>query len=283
MHSPALLLLLFAAFSTLKADEFELPVVLDATEVPECIQACLSNLFFSAAEMIHLHNPVDKFNDLCTTYHNATQCIENQKDTCVQTTLFDIALSGLDELCNERDEELYQHKECLREHSEVVLKNCDRTCQFTTVLMELAGHGNAKGIQELQENHDALAKEVSAVCVTFGCMSSCVSRDLNVRCHPAGTIITEALLKPFFTASTIFEEVGPRAKISIYRQVPPECYYLMTYDAVKGITEGKPPSKALARSPEEAIQKEIALKDKRRKQKKADLEKQFLMDAGHGF
>lgn len=274
---------MLGVFHTLRCDDFELPVVLDATGVPDCIQACLSDLFYTAAELIHLQNPVDKFDDLCRSYENASLCIENQKDTCIQTTLFDIALSGLDELCNEKEEELLEHKQCLSEHAEMALKNCDRCCHFTNILIDFSGHGTSEGIQKLQENHESLVKEVSAVCTTFGCMSSCVAREINAKCPPAGTIITEALLKPFFTASAIFEEIGPRAKISIYRQVPPQCYYLINYEAVQGIANGKSPSKALANNPEEAIMKEIALKEQLRKQKKAELEKQFLLDAKQGI
>ncbi|KAK6040042.1 hypothetical protein COOONC_22453 [Cooperia oncophora] len=117
-----------------------------------------SDLFYSVAELIHLQDPVAKFQEVCKNYHSASLCVENQKDTCVQTTLFEIALSGLDELCNEREEDLMPHRECLDQHAELVLKNCDHSCQLTSVLTNLAGQGNAKRLQQLEEDHDALAK-----------------------------------------------------------------------------------------------------------------------------
>ncbi|KAL6737524.1 hypothetical protein Aduo_011158 [Ancylostoma duodenale] len=284
MHA-SLLTLLFTCtiFNFSHAQDLDLPFVLDAGGVPECIQACLSDLFYSAAELVYLQNPVEKFRELCRTYDNASQCIEDQKDTCYQTTVFDIALSGLDEVCNEREEDWMEHKDCLEVHSEVVLKNCDHQCHFTDVMITLSGKGNPKGLQKLQEDQEALQKELASVCTSFGCMSSCAARDLNINCSPVGTIIVEALLKPFFTIATIFEEIGPRAKISIYRQVPSQCYYLVDYEEVHGISHGKPPSKMTSKNPEEAVLNEITTKEEMKKKKKAELEKMFLMEARKGL
>ncbi|WKY07338.1 hypothetical protein Q1695_007073 [Nippostrongylus brasiliensis] len=292
--------LLLLAPNTLKANEFGLAVSLDTTGVPECIQACLTGLFYAAAELVHLPDPVDRFLGLCWTYHNATLCVEEQKDTCIQTTLFNIALSGLDELCHEREEDLLPHKECLRDHLEMALKNCDRTCDFTDVLMQMSGKKNSKFMQKLKEEQkeqthlgteepglmqklkeeqSMLQTEIADICSSFGCMSSCVTADLNAYCSPAGTIITQALLKPFFTAAQIFEEIGPRSKISVFRQIPPQCYYLINIDQVQGVVKGIAPSKELFKTPEEAVQKEVSMKEELKNKKKADLEKQFLKDA----
>ncbi|KAK5976521.1 CPG4 domain-containing protein [Trichostrongylus colubriformis] len=283
MRTQYVLLQLLAALSTLRADDFELSLTLDVTGVPQCIQACLSDLFYSVTELIHLQNPVAKFPSLCKTYADASLCVENQKETCVQTTLFEIALSGLDELCNERAEDLIPHKECLEQHAELVLKNCDQSCQLTSILMDLAGKRSAEELQKLEEDHDKMAKEVSSLCTAFGCMSSCVAHDLNVQCSPAGTIIVKALLKPFITGATIFEEIGARAKMSIYRQIPSLCYYLTNLKDVEGIAEGRPPAEPSDKNPEEAIRREIKLKEQQRKQKKAELERLFLMDAKQGI
>ncbi|XGW26455.1 hypothetical protein V3C99_007231 [Haemonchus contortus] len=284
MQALYVLLPLLAALSLSKADEVESEdAVFDATGVPQCIQACLSDLLYAVTEMIHLQNPVAKFPGLCETYRKASSCIENQKEACVQTTLFEIALSGLDELCNDRDEDLAPHKECLDRHADLILKNCDHSCHLTSVLSHLAEHGDAEALQKLEEDHETLKKELSSICTTFGCMSSCVAHDLNVQCSPVGTIITESLLRPFHTAATIFEEIGPRAKISIYRQIPPQCYYLTNLKDVQGIAEGRQPPKPSDLKPEDAILKEIRLREQQRKQKKAELEHLFLMDAKQGY
>ncbi|PIO67720.1 hypothetical protein TELCIR_10520 [Teladorsagia circumcincta] len=179
--------------------------------------------------------------------------------------------------------DLIPHKECLEQHAELVLKNCDHSCQLTSVITNLAEQGNPKRLQHLEQDRDTLTKEIANVCTAFGCMSSCVAHDLNVQCPPVGTIITKALLKPFFTAAIIFEEIGPRAKISIYRQIPSQCYYLTNLKDVQGIAEGRPPTKSSEKNPEEAIRKEIKLKEQQRKQKKAELERLFLMDAKQGI
>ncbi|VDL71269.1 unnamed protein product [Nippostrongylus brasiliensis] len=161
----------------------------------------------------------------------------------------------------------------------MALKNCDRTCDFTDVLMQMSGKKNSKFMQKLKEEQSMLQTEIADICSSFGCMSSCVTADLNAYCSPAGTIITQALLKPFFTAAQIFEEIGPRSKISVFRQIPPQCYYLINIDQVQGVVKGIAPSKELFKTPEEAVQKEVSMKEELKNKKKADLEKQFLKDA----
>ncbi|CAJ0603567.1 unnamed protein product [Cylicocyclus nassatus] len=197
--------------------DFDLPLVLDATGVPECIQACLSDLFDSAVKLLSLRNPVERFSDLCKKYDNASLCIAKQ-DFCTHSTIFEMALSGLDEVCTERAEDIAEHKDCLKTELEPVLKECDSQCHLTKVLIMLSGKGNPEGLKKFQEDHQALQKDIASICVSFGCMSSCLAKELNMYCPPAGTTIVKALLKPFFTFSNIFEEIGPRAKLSIYRQ-----------------------------------------------------------------
>ncbi|VDM77296.1 unnamed protein product [Strongylus vulgaris] len=278
------LLIIFTAssiFLTSEAEEFDLPLVLDATGVSACIQVCLSDLFYSAVELVHLQDPVQRFSNVCRKYDEASICVAKEK-FCLQSTIFEIALSGIDEVCNERGEDIMQYKDCLETQSEIVLKNCDRECYFTDVLVTLSGKGNAKELQRLQNKTKDLQKELASLCVTFGCMSSCMARDFNINCSPVGTMIVKALLKPFFTFSSIFDEIGPRAKLSVYRQVPPQCYYLVDFQEVEGITFGKPPTKKMSKSPEEAVLNEITRKEEMKKKKKAELEKQFMMDVQKG-
>ncbi|ETN87026.1 hypothetical protein NECAME_05747 [Necator americanus] len=215
-------------------------------------------------------------------YNNASLCVENHKEKCSQTTVFNIALSGIDELCHEKEQDVLQHRECLESHSGTVLNGCDSVCHFTDFMIMLSGKGDAQRLKKLEADKEALQKETGSACTAFGCMSSCVAREFNMNCSPLGSIIVEALTKPFFTIATIFEEIGPRAKISIYRQVPPQCYYLVNYEEIRGLSAGKAPNKVLFKNPEEAILNEITTREEMKSRKKAELEKQFLMEAQMG-
>ncbi|KAK6021020.1 hypothetical protein OSTOST_13318, partial [Ostertagia ostertagi] len=82
-------------------------------------------------------------------------------------------------------------------------------------------------------------------------MTSCVARGLNEECgEPAGTIVMEAVLRPFIKAATILEELGPRAKGLVARQMPEECRFLVEMEQLQNIINGTEPEEA---SSEEGI------------------------------
>ncbi|EYC19459.1 hypothetical protein Y032_0024g1091 [Ancylostoma ceylanicum] len=220
---------------------FDLPVVIEASGLPHCARTCLSDLFLKAAELMTLKNPMEKFNDLCEIYNNASICVAEQEE-CFSETTFDFVFKGIDQLCNEKQEELKPHAECLEQKIEEQLNVCDESCGFTESLVTLSMKENVRQIARLRKNHEMMVWELSPVCTSTGCMTACIAEQLNTECgEPSGSIIVEALLKPFISSAIIVEELGPRAKMTALKQIPEECHYIIDREELDNIIKGIPP------------------------------------------
>ncbi|KIH53103.1 hypothetical protein ANCDUO_16779, partial [Ancylostoma duodenale] len=220
---------------------FDLPVVIEASGLPHCARTCLSDLFLKAAELMTLKKPMEKFNDLCEIYNNASVCVA-EREECFSESTFDFVFKGIDQLCNEKQEELKPHAECLEEKIEEQLNVCDESCGFTESLVTLSMKENVRRIAKLRKHHELMVWELSPVCTSTGCMTACLAEQLNTECgEPSGSIIVEALLKPFISSSIIVEELGPRAKMAALSQIPEECHYIIEKEELDNIVQGIPP------------------------------------------
>ncbi|RCN47125.1 hypothetical protein ANCCAN_06849 [Ancylostoma caninum] len=223
---------------------FDLPVVIEASGLPHCARTCLSDLFLKAAELMTLKKPMEKFNDLCEIYNNASICVAEQEE-CFSESTFDFVFKGIDQLCNEKQEELKPHAECLEEKIEEQLNVCDESCGFTESLVTLSMKENVRRIAKLHKHHELMVWELSPICTSTGCMTACIAEQLNTECgEPSGSIIVEALLKPFISSAIIVEELGPRAKMAALSQIPEECHYIIEREELENIVQGIPPATA---------------------------------------
>ncbi|VDK82334.1 unnamed protein product, partial [Cylicostephanus goldi] len=172
-----------------KPEELDLPTVIDATGLRLCAQNCLTDLFTKAAELITLENPVENFKHLCSIYNNASICVA-EREECYGGIIFDIAFEGLDELCNERQEELEPHVECLERDVENELQVCDKSCHFRGTLEMVSKKKSVSKMPKGIEDHQRMMEEVAPVCTSIGCMTACIAYRLNKNCgEPSGSII----------------------------------------------------------------------------------------------
>lgn len=216
-------------------------MVMRASGVPRCAHPCLSDLFVVTSELITLKDPVEKFNELCMTYRNASLCVDEQGN-CMSGTMLDTLFSGIEKLCDEEDEDLQPHSECLGNVSEKVAEKCDGQCSFSDSIVDLSERESVHHIAITRKHHDRLLQELGNVCSSTGCMTACMAKEMNEECgEPAGSIVVEAVMKPFFKAAAILDELGPRAKAATRRQLPEDCHFLIDTDQLKEILDGVAP------------------------------------------
>ncbi|CAJ0603572.1 unnamed protein product [Cylicocyclus nassatus] len=224
-----------------KPEEFDLPTVIDATRVSTCAQNCLTELFSKAAELITLENPVENFKHLCSIYNNASICVA-EREECYGGVIFDIVFEGLDELCNERQDELEPHVKCLEKEVQNELHECDKFCHFRDTLVMVSKKESVNKVPKGTEDHQRILEEVAPVCTSTGCMTACIAYRLNKKCgEPSGSIIMESLLRPLSRAAEVLGELGPRAQRSVREELPEQCQYVVDKKKLDKIIDGIPP------------------------------------------
>ncbi|KAK6013377.1 hypothetical protein OSTOST_21309 [Ostertagia ostertagi] len=218
--------------------------------LPPCAHTCLSDLFVVTADLLSMENTTESFSELCRTYNEAALCVDEQED-CVGGVLFDTIFGGLETLCSEQEDEMEQFSDCLANSTELIVQDCDDNCTFSESITKLSAVEFLRRITRVHRSRDMMFEQLGPVCTATGCMTSCVARGLNEECgEPAGTIVMEAVLRPFIKAATILEELGPRAKGLVARQMPEECRFLVEMEQLQNIINGTEPEEA---SSEEGI------------------------------
>ncbi|KAK5976520.1 CPG4 domain-containing protein [Trichostrongylus colubriformis] len=211
------------------------------SSIPPCAHTCLSDLFTVASDFINMQNTTQNFTELCTAYENASLCVDEQED-CAGSVLFDTVFGGLEMLCNEQEGELEPHADCLANSTDTIVQNCDSNCMFIDTIMELSNNEIMRRFSRIYRSRNLMWEELAPVCTAVGCMGSCVAKGLNDECgEPAGTIVVESVLRPFFKSAAILEELGPRAKTFVQKQMPEECRFLVDAQLLQNITEGMQP------------------------------------------
>ncbi|KJH48862.1 hypothetical protein DICVIV_04988 [Dictyocaulus viviparus] len=237
-----------------------LPVMVRSGILSDCARSCLSELYLSAVELLSLKDPVKTFKNLCTAYHNASLCVFSQ-DNCVNIFTFSTVFSGIDELCSKEEKEsikkherefislseLQPHADCLEKMTAKIIQTCDKTCLFSESIIELSENENIRQLARMKKTHELLSWELAPICSSTGCMMACVAKTMNSECgKPSGTIITQSLMKPFFLADSILNELGANARASVQDQLPQDCHYLVDLQQLKGIPIGMPPGEAVS-------------------------------------
>lgn len=155
--------------------------------------------------------------------------------------MLETAFSGLETLCGDEESELEKHADCLANATEQIAIDCDIGCRFAESIVDLSESEAVFHIARLRK-HELLMKELAPVCASLGCMSACMASGMNQECEaPAGTIVMEALLKPFFKSAAILDAIGPRAKAAVKRQLPEDCWYLIDTEQLTAVTNGTAP------------------------------------------
>ncbi|KAF8381195.1 hypothetical protein PRIPAC_70337 [Pristionchus pacificus] len=211
--------------------------LLSASGIPSCSDACLSDLLIAASKLFDFNNTIDNFQQLCSTYDNASLCVATQEIQCIHEASFSVGVSGLEEICNTKHEEFVRHTSCLRPHIDSSLSNCDSSCSLTSSFSSLIS-SDFIGDATHTEDRATLYQELSPVCPAMGCMISCIARSLNRDCAPAGTEIAEALLRPFVRASELLIDMGPESIDAIQSVVPSTCHMFVSLTDLADMMQG---------------------------------------------
>ncbi|KAK6057425.1 hypothetical protein COOONC_05055, partial [Cooperia oncophora] len=188
-----------------------------------------------------LQNTTENFSELCRAYNDAVLCVDEQED-CLGGVFFDTVFGGLETFCSEEETAIEPYSECLSNVTEAVVLDCNDNCTFTESIMELSTYEFIRRFARVHRTRKMMAEELGPVCTSLGCMASCVARRLNEECdEPAGTIVVEAVLRPFFKGAAILDELGTRAKTLVNAQMPEECRYLANTQQLQEIAKGVEP------------------------------------------
>ncbi|GMR58862.1 hypothetical protein PMAYCL1PPCAC_29057, partial [Pristionchus mayeri] len=211
-----------------------LSTLLSASGVPSCSDACLSDLLIAASKIFDFNNTIDNFDQLCSTYDSASLCVASEEIQCIHKASFSVGVSGLEEICKTKQEQFSRHSSCLRPHIDSALSGCDSFCSLTSSFSSLLSSDSL--VQS--DDRVSLYQELSPVCPAMGCMLSCIARSLNRDCAPAGTEITEGLLRPFVKASELLIEAGPEQIDAIRAVLPSSCHIFISLTDLADISQG---------------------------------------------
>ncbi|GMT10020.1 hypothetical protein PFISCL1PPCAC_1317, partial [Pristionchus fissidentatus] len=239
-----------------------LSTLLSASGLPQCTDACLSDLLLAANKIFDFNNTLHNFEQLCSTYDNASLCVASQEIECVHMASFAVGASGLEEICKTKKEQFARHSSCLSPHIDSALSSCDITCQLTSSVSRLI---DSPTILESAQADDriGLYQEIAPLCPSMGCMVSCIARSLNRYCAPAGSEIAESLLRPFVKASELLISLGPEEFDTVRATLPSACHIFVSLtdlaDMVEGVESSKwaSPSEVAALAVEEAKEREM--------------------------
>ncbi|GMS79913.1 hypothetical protein PENTCL1PPCAC_2088, partial [Pristionchus entomophagus] len=211
--------------------------LLSASGIPQCSSSCLSDLLIAAGKIFNFNNTIDNFEQLCSTYDNASVCVATQEIQCIHEASFSVGVSGLEEICKTKQEQFSRHIPCLRPHIDSLLSSCDSSCSLTSSVSSLV---SSDSLEQTPNTDDraTLYQELAPVCPAMGCMVSCLARSLNRECSPAGTEIAEALLRPFVKASELLIDMGPESFNAIRSVLPSPCHIFVSLTDLADIMSG---------------------------------------------
>uniref|UniRef100_A0AC34QVQ7 Chondroitin proteoglycan 4 domain-containing protein n=1 Tax=Panagrolaimus sp. JU765 TaxID=591449 RepID=A0AC34QVQ7_9BILA len=212
--------------------------ILKALGLSRSVRICVDPFINVLHDSFETESPINDLPIICNSYNNTKKCFR-EHNAASDVKIFNIATSGVNNLCTQKWPFLEKNWECLVKHSGYKAKACDAKCNMLQSLADLSHDQQVAFWAESGGNIIKMLTKLGDICSAARCFLPCYRDQLNQSCKRAGGMIVDGLLKPFYQLANFVKNSGPLVQQFLAVNMPPTCRFLTNETLLKNIRKGE--------------------------------------------
>ncbi|CAD5207188.1 unnamed protein product [Bursaphelenchus okinawaensis] len=191
-----------------------------------CHTNCEGDLPDLILDLLEFEDTYEKIMTICQKIKGVSECLQEKK--CGFANRFVMIYGGFYDLCTSKKfNYITAYDQCLQDNLDQALQDADNHCEFTQeierfshdpIVISNAGKGGATFIP--------LISRTGPLCTSTICFLPNFQQTLDAVCPVAGSVMTAAMMRPFYHGLNFVNNLGSAVGSTIKRSVPPQCYPL---------------------------------------------------------
>ncbi|CAD5210517.1 unnamed protein product [Bursaphelenchus xylophilus] len=226
MQTPFILIAATVFVGYCDLEDVNTSVLYKTVDFGKCHETCdgdLPNMIFS---LLEFYNTYSKMIKICQQLKPASECVKTSN--CPFASRFLLLYGGFYDLCNGKKWNYFINNEgCLRTYLDETLQATENECRLTQEI-ERFSHDPIVVSQVPKGQPAALTVlgRTGPLCSSMICFIPTFRRLMDEKCPGAGSVVTAAMVRPFYQGLHIVNRMGPAITGMIKVSTPPQCYPL---------------------------------------------------------